>query len=139
MFLLDAAILNAYILFRLDHPTSKVSHSEFQRQIALALVRDPTGQRRKKPYDFGNDNSSVELEEHRRKQLKRKLTCTACKSSKRKRPSKGAPLEEMDVNVPTRRPRTQDRASQSYYGFTSPDCEGLGCCLTARCWEELHA
>lgn len=136
IFLLDAAILNAYILFMLDHLESKMLHWEFQRQVALALVRDPTGQRRKKPYDFGNNNPSIELDDHRRKQLKRKLTCAACKASKRRRISKETPLQEIDGN--TRTKRTGNRAPESYYGCSSPECKGLGCCLTAQCWEELH-
>ncbi len=60
-FLVDASIVNAFILYRLEHPNPKqrLTHHQFRRHIALALLRNPLGQRRKRPYDFGCNNPSI--------------------------------------------------------------------------------
>ncbi|SLM34182.1 PiggyBac transposable element-derived protein [Lasallia pustulata] len=41
--LLDASILNAYILWQLQFPDSNLSHKAFQRQVATSLAMNPAG------------------------------------------------------------------------------------------------
>ena len=130
MFLLDAAVLNAYIVFQLDHPQSKLTHAQFQRQTALHMVRNPAGQCRKHPYAFSTDNPAIPTPKHQWIHLSKKAYCTPCREAKRKR----KPLEEMDLNVNKRR-----RGPQSYWGCSHPRCEGLAACKNTECWKGLHS
>lgn len=43
-FMLEACILNAFILFQLDHPKSKLTHIDFQWHCAVSLLRNQAGQ-----------------------------------------------------------------------------------------------
>lgn len=42
-FVVHAAIVNAYILYKLDWPESKINRREFQREVALHFTRNPAG------------------------------------------------------------------------------------------------
>jgi len=59
LFHLDAAVLNAYILYKLSYPTSKVTRARFRKEVATSLMRNPAGSIRKRPYDFSNSNPSI--------------------------------------------------------------------------------
>ena len=130
IFLLDAAILNAYIVFQLEHPQSKLTHAQFQRQTALHMVRNPAGQYRQQPYAFGTENPAIPAPKHQWVRLSKKTYCTPCREAKRKR----KPLKEMDLNVNKR-----NRGPQSYWGCSHPRCEGLTACKKTACWEALHS
>ncbi len=59
LFHLDAAVLNAYILYKLSYSTSKMTRARFQKEVATSLMRNSAGSIRKQPYDFSNSNPSI--------------------------------------------------------------------------------
>ncbi len=61
LFHLEAAVLNAYILYKLNYPTSKMTRAQFQKEMATSLMRNPAGSIRKRPYDFNNSNPLILL------------------------------------------------------------------------------
>jgi hypothetical protein len=40
LLLLDAAVLNAYILYKLSYSTSKMTRAQFQKKVATSLMRN---------------------------------------------------------------------------------------------------
>ena len=56
LFIVHAAALNTWILYKLDYPDSKMERYEFLRLLAIEYIRNPTGQQRKQIYSFGNNN-----------------------------------------------------------------------------------
>ena len=144
IFILKGAVLNAYILYKLTFPDSTTTHDQFQKLIAIALVRNPAGSTRLNPHDFNNNNPWIPPPEHQWKKLSKRAYCTPCRingtkpatvSSMRRR----RPLEEVDSNSIPIHNKRQKRTKQSIYGCTSKACEGLAACKTAECWEALHA
>ena len=132
IFLLDAAVLNAFKLWRILYPNSTLSHLDFQKEIVNALISNQADALRKRPTDVivtTNQDVNKDVEstckwEH----LNKKDYCLACKRQvprlKRRRP-----LAEIDENCTKRR-----RASQTRW-----QCKSCGqCCKKEACWEISH-
>ena len=135
--------MNAYILYKLTYPNVSTTHAQFQKLVAVALVRNPAGSTRKRPHDFNNFNSLISPSEHRWKKLSKRAYCTPCRINDAKASTvstrgKRRPLEEVDSNQNIHAKR-QKRTKQFSYGCTAVACEGLAACKTAECWEALHA
>ena len=132
LFILDAGVLNAFILWKLDHPESKITHSEFQRIIALHLTRNPAGQTRQQAPPPTYDNPSIPRPEHRWRKLpggtRKKKTCTACRITTGGRPPKN-PLQPISGNI-----RKTKRPSQTSWGCTASSCAGVAICKKEECW-----
>ena len=130
LFIIHAAALNAWLLYQLDHPDSKIERHEFLRLLAIEYIRNPTGQQRKQMYSFGNDNPKIPEPQHRWQQSTQKRTCDACRKAHRSRPA----LRALDRNVVRRA-----RPAQTSWGCTHPRCQGLYACKKQECWEGIHA
>ena len=141
---LDAAVLNAYILYKFSYSTSKTTRAQFQKKVATSLMRNSAESIRKRPYDFSNSNSSIppSAQEHRWIQLIKPAYCTLCKAAKRFTSGAGKgvkrkALSEVTGNGQSKQPRK--RTVQTSYGCTSEQCTGLTARKTEACWEALHA
>ena len=129
MFILHAAVLNAYLLYKVDFPESKMTHSEFQREIALHLLRNPVGNTHRGLYSFTNDNPSVPRPAHRWTELPKRQTCDPCRRAGRKRKALG------DITNTANKKR---RPPQTQYGCIHEACKGLAACKPG-CWNEFHS
>ncbi|SLM35791.1 PiggyBac transposable element-derived protein [Lasallia pustulata] len=138
-FLIDASILNAYILWKLQYPASKLSHVEFQHQIALALLRSPAGTGRKRAtivQVIGRKDKGLAELEHDWILRQKRAYCQICCVNKDRplRERKRKPLGKIEGNV-VKRPR--QRGPQTLWGCKG--CQGSACCRNASCWEALHS
>jgi hypothetical protein len=130
IFFLDAAILNAYKLWGLLYPHSKMTHLKFQRQIIESLLAS-SDQTRQIPSTVSMTSTSIENSssscewEH----MGKLLYCVPCKvqmAESRKRKA----LSEMSSNYTKRR-----RGSQIRWR-----CKNCGpCCKKGECWDALHS
>ncbi len=128
IFILEASVLNAYILHKLGAPGSTSTKREFQRQIALSLLRNPAGQSRERS-TLSNPIKKRKYAgpEHEWKHLKKRQYCTVCSKE-----LKILPLQSIDANARKRR-----RAPQSSWGCNHPDCTDKAICKPG-CWEKAH-
>lgn len=143
IFILEAAVLNAYILYQLAHSTSKMTRARFQKEVATSLMRNSAGSTRKRPHDFSNSNSliSPSAQEHRWMKLSKPAYCTLCKAAKRFTSGAGKgvkrkALAEVDGNGQSKKQRK--RTVQTNYGCTSEQCRRVAACKTEACWKALH-
>ena len=128
IFLLKAAVLNAFKLWRILYPDSKLSHLDFQREIVRSLLTDQAGILRKglpdvKVTSTQKDSPSL-VPSCEWEHLSKKMYCLPCKRQqselKRRRP-----LEEIEGNCTKRQ-----RASQTMW-----QCKSCGpCCKKDSCW-----
>ena len=144
LFHLDAAVLNAYILYKLSYSTSKMTRARFQKEVATLLMRNSAESIRKRLYDFSNSNSSISpsAQEHRWKYLPKKSYCTPCKAVKRftSGAGKGVKRKALSEVTGNGQPKKQrKRTIQTWFGCTSEQCRGLAACKNEACWEALHA
>ena len=130
LFIIHAAALNAWLLYKLDYPDSKMKRSEFQRLIAMDYIRNPTGQKRIRGYRFGNNNPKTPMPIHQWAQSSKKRTCTACREAHHSRPA----LKAINQNV-TRKARP----AQTSWGCSHPLCRGRYACKSQICWEAIHS
>ena len=89
MFLLSAAVYNSYYLYKLIHPDSKLSHKDFQHEVAMKLVQNSAEDERKRESTVqisGEKDASIQPNHHYIK-LSKKQYCEACKVEK-SRPQK---------------------------------------------------
>jgi hypothetical protein len=130
IFFLNAAVLNAYKLWDLFYPDSKMTHLKFQRQIVEKLLQS-FDQTRKKMFTLSTISTNREnsTSSCRWKHMSKLLYCEFCKvqlSELRKRRA----LEEIDSNYIKRR-----RGPQTSWRCSSCD----PCCKKKTCWNALHA
>jgi Transposase IS4 len=139
-FLLDAAITNSYILYKLGAKgKKKLSHVKFQEQIARSLLRGPGAilrQRRPRPpkasihphtkiaqKDDYKGHSWASLDSYRR--------CQVCNpNAKRGRPRKA--FQEHSVNVPGNAKRSKKCIHQTIHACSK---SSIPICHNSRCWE----
>ena len=130
--LLDASVLNAYILWKLRYPESKLSHSAFQNQVAMSLVQDPAGSGRKRATKVGVIGlQGLEKPEHDWVSLSKKKYCQICSIDKERASQK--PLSDL-TNLGAKRRR---RGAQTRWGCSG--CVDSACCKKPACWDALHA
>jgi hypothetical protein len=129
IFLLNAAVLNAFKLWGRLHPDSKLTHSKFQYQIPeMLLMNEAT---RKKPVimsimssDACDKPISCEWEH-----IDKRTYCKPC-SEEKIRLRKRRALEEISAN-----PTKKRRPAQ-----TNWRCKSCGpCCKKEDCWRALHS
>ena len=130
IFLLESAVLNAFKLWQLINPHSKLTHLEFQRQIVEALLA-PAGQSRKR--SLAIEVKSTEVVETANscewEHMGKLLYCGPCKENNARLRKRQA-LEEISQNYTKRR-----RGSQ-----TTWRCKSCGpCCKKEICWKALHS
>ncbi len=128
IFLLNAAVLNAYKIWGRLYPDSDLSHSNFQHQIIEALL---SGGTRKRSSNLSIISPSKEdVEESASCEWKyafKKSYCRACRE-KKVRLRKRSTLEEISGN-----PTKKRRPSQ-----TNWQCKSCGlCCKKEECWRAL--
>jgi hypothetical protein len=137
-FYLSASAMNSFRLWQLANPESKLTHYEFQSQIALELMRNPEGQaqarrRASKIHISGSKKNSHEMPTHSWLPYEMKSYCKVCEIT-RNRPSRPA-LGAIDVNIVAGKKRK--RGSQTYWGCTG--CPESHICRTKECWSEFHS
>ena len=77
--LLDASVLNAYILWQLQFPDSNLSHKAFQHQVATSLVMNPAGTGRQRATKVVITGAkSLMKPEHYWRKLDSKKYCQVC-------------------------------------------------------------
>lgn len=122
LFMLEASVLNAYLLYKQDHPQNRCTKREFQRQIALVLIRNPLGQTKKVrtiPSDVGLKRKYAGPE-HEWEPLSKRRYC------------KKTALREVSANLGIRK-----RPPQVQWGCKHPDCLDKAICKP-QCWEKAH-
>lgn len=127
-FMLEACVLNTYILFKLDKPKSKVSHREFQRQVAFALLRNPAGQSKQRAVPELNRKRKFAGPEHEWEHLPNKKRCTVCTENRIMR----KPLQPISAN-----PSKRKRPAETRWGCKHPNCSKKAICKPG-CWESAH-
>ena len=139
--LLDAAVTNSYILYKLGISGKQLSHVNFQEQIARELLRGPGAILRQRiprhpraPSDPHTKPARKEgFEGHSWVKGGTYRQCRVCNPRKQEGRPRGA-LQELSVNVP-------DQASRSRIGLhrTVYSCSkcGIPICYKSRCWD-LH-
>ena len=144
LFLLTASVVNTYILYRKLNPDSKLTHFEFQEEIAKCLLQHPIPARIRSaklkitpstPQDLTALWEDSELKEsgHRLVRRPKRTHCHYCKEEGVVRssiPQKRKALAEMDPNV--ERPKTGPKRIRSRAPQTSWQCEKCGeaICMT---------
>jgi hypothetical protein len=132
VFMLEASVLNAHILHKVNG--GKDDHREFQRQIALELLRNPAGQSRKKKLPTTSDMSrkrKYQGPEHEWRHLPNRRYCSVCSANRPVRPI-GRPLQSISTNQ-----RAPKRPPQTIWGCSSDECIDLAICKP-NCWEGAH-
>ena len=138
-FLLDAAALNAYILYKLDGSTlSRLSRSEFIRHIATSLLQTPAGNLQvQQPRIIVKTKVAplVPPPKHHWIHLDKKQYCHPCKSDKT-RPSLKRGREPLAEITPNRQKRRK-RGSQTMWACGG--CKPVKpCCKKPKCWNAIH-
>ena len=131
LFILCAAVVNSYILYMTKHPESKMTHKQWQQEIALSLMGNQAGRLRTALKNDNNCSSAGPILKHQRTHLSKTLYCTPCGVNKRTSKSR-KPLGSIDDNMRRRRP------PRSIYGCSNHACEGKSACRNEACWLELH-
>ena len=103
-FLLDASILNTYILWQLQFLDSTLSHVDFQHQVATSLCRNPdgTGRKRTTKVKVIGVKGLKDLE-HDWIQLKKRAYCQVCQVNKDRLLKKQKPLINITNSVTKKR------------------------------------
>ena len=129
LFLLESSVLNAFILYQMGNPSSKCTHREFQRQIALSLLRNPAGQTkiRSIPSDLVRKRK-YEGPDHEWEHLPKRKQCTVCTGLGIKR----SPLQPIGANCGKRQ-----RPPQTSWGCKHAECIKKAICKPG-CWEKAH-
>ncbi len=135
---IDAAVTNAYILYKLGSTNKKLSHAQFQEEIAQSLLRGPGAILRQRPprppqapcnlhtksvlKDSYKGHSWVKGDHYRR--------CELCNPApKRGRPRKA--LQEMSINAPNKGKASRKGLRQTIWSCSN--C-GIPICHNSRCW-----
>ena len=125
IFLLEAAVLNAFKLWKLLYPDSNLTHSEFQYQIAEELL---TGGATRLKVDSAVKKSTADSTSCEWEHRDKGAYCTPC-GEEAARLKKRQPLQEISANCTKRK-----RVSQTIW-----QCSRCGpCCRKERCWQALH-
>ena len=118
LFMLEANVLNAHILYKINGGVA--THREFQRQIALALLRNPCGQAKKRNILLqGGQKRKYAGPEHEWRRLPKKRYCTICTKHRTSR----RPLQAISANQNTAR-----RPPQTIWGCSHVECTDLAIC-----------
>ena len=126
--MLEAYLLNAYILFKFDYLQSKLLCREFQRHIIIALLRNPAGQSKKKHIPEMNRKRKIPAPEYEWEHLPKKRHCIVYTQNRIKR----TPLQPIEANSGKRR-----RPLQTVWGCSHPDCSKKAICKP-KCWTGAH-
>ena len=144
--LLAGCVYNAYHLYKLIHTNEKgkideigkrMTHEDFQHQIAMKLLENPQVFGRKRPSTVSISTTSTgftmpQENKHRLVRMSKRGYCNVCKITK-ERPARRQALGEIDTNGKKRR----IRGSESWYACVG--CEGSYCCQTRDCFTALHS
>ena len=133
MFLMSAAVYNSYYLYKLIHLNSKLSHKNFQHEVAMKLVQNSAENERKweSTVQLSGEKDAFTLPDHHYIKLSKKKYCEACRM-KKSRPKKWKILEEIDDFGNKR----QLRASETTW--TCEGCMNKSICRQNSCWEAIH-
>lgn len=124
-FMLEAYMLNAFSLFQLDHPKSKLTNRELRWHCAMSLRRSQAGQSKLKKIPELTRKRETPGPAHEREHLPKKRHCTVCTKGRTKRKPFGA-------NSGKRR-----RLPLTVLGDKHPGCKGKAICKP-ECWEGAH-
>lgn len=143
-FLLDAAVTNAYILYKLGTEGRKLSHADFQQAIALDLLRTPGAVlRRRRPTVENNRNSRAKSirkaghEGHYWVKLDGYRLCQVCSNhpgKQRGRKSRCA-LREISNNVPAVSAGLNAAKKARHRSKWSCSKCSIPICYNSHCWE----
>ena len=133
MFLLSAAVYNSYYLYKLIHPDSKLSHKDFQHEVAMKLVQNSAEneRKRKSTVQLSGEKDASTLPDHHYIKLSKKKYCEVCKV-KKSRPKKWKILEEIDDFGNKR----QKWAFETTWACEK--CMNKPICRQNSCWEAIH-
>ena len=130
--LLDASVLNAYILWKLHYSEFKLSHSAFQNQVTMSLVQNPADLSQKRATKVRViELQGLEKPEHDWVSLSKKKYCQICSIDKERVSWKS--LSDL-TNLGAKRRR---RGAQTRWGCSG--CVDSACCKKPACWDALHA
>ena len=100
---LAGCVYNAYYLYKLIHTDEvgkKITHEDFQHQIAIKLLENPKvfGRKRSSKVSISTTNRGFILPEtHRLVKMSKKGYCTVCKTNK-ERPAKRQAVVKGDIS-----------------------------------------
>jgi hypothetical protein len=137
--LVDVAITNSYILYKEGVPSKKLSHVEFQEEIARGLLRGPGAILRERPLrqsamavdSHTKSGQKDTVEGHSWGKLSNYRHCQVCTLKL----SSGKPrnaLSELSTNVPRRPPQRRQNVRRTIHICRL--CE-LPICYNSHCWE----
>ncbi len=136
--LIDAAVTNVYILYKLGSKDRKLSHAQFQKEIAQSLLRGPGAilrQRPPRPPKARCDlrTKSVPKDSHKGHSWVKENDyryCAVCNpASKKGRPRKA--LQEMSTNAPNKGNPSRKGIHRTMWSCSK--C-GISICHNSRCW-----
>jgi len=139
--LLDAAVTNAYILYKQSVKNNKLSHAEFQEEIAIGLLRTPGAILRRRRPNLATSNRNSRAKTVRKSSYKghdwTKLdtyrVCQVCSSSNKQRGRKTRrALQETSGNVPDSVNIGKRTRHQTIYSCSK--CS-IPICYNSHCWE----
>jgi hypothetical protein len=141
-FLLDAAVTNSYILYKIDATgKKKLSHVEFQEEIARSLLRGPGAILRQRPPRHPKASCDPHTKTVRKEayqghawdKLGSYRRCQVCNSLKRpERPKRARnALQELSVNAPN-----NEKSSGKAIHRTGHECikYSISICCNSHCW-----
>ena len=127
IFLLNAAVLNAFKLWCLLNPTTKMTHREFQLAIIEELII--AGSRRKLPPVITVQSPIISEKACQWEHTDKRAYCGPCKEEDKQLKKRRA-LDEISPNA-IRKKRTAQTRWQ---------CISCGpCCRKDDCWKKLHS
>lgn len=133
LFLLDVAMVNAYILYKMKYPKVDITRKAWHRKIALTLMRNQVGRVIQAPKYHTNFQPTVRLLEHTRAHFTERNYCHPCRVYKRSSSkSDRQPLQEVCGN------QERQRGTRTVYGCSAKACQGYRICRTSRCWIDHH-
>ena len=136
--LLTGSIFNAYHLYKLIHTDEigqRITHLEFQHQVAIKLLQHPELFSRKKVSSISVSSTAKTFtmpSEHRLVKMSKRGYYITYKTTK-ERPTRRQPLSEIDRFGNAR----AKKCSQSWYACVG--CGGSYCCQKKDCFDALHS
>ena len=134
-----ASVINAFRIYNIhfrNEQFRQMSHLDFLRSIAAALIENCHSYRRKEPYSQLVTQDLPQPKHHWQKRAK-KAYCRPCKERQAIRPAnertKRKALGEVSGNV-SKKQRT--RVSEVLWEYSA--CQVPCCRRNPYCWEQLH-
>ena len=138
-FLLMSAVVNAFRIYNIHYQNElfrQMSHLDFLRSIANALIENCHSRRRRDPVSELT-NQKLPKPKHNWQKLKKKAFCKPCKDRQATRPAnqrtKRTALGEIPGNVPKKQKR---RVLEVKWKCSA--CQVPCCRRNPYCWEQLH-